>query len=157
MTARLRRLGTRRYRTSLKQRTAMLQTAAMIDIFFLMLFFILIASSVVRISGIKVNLPQAAVPQASDLGRSIVTITPPAEPGLPCRIYYRDRLMADENQFRNELLTPAGKGEKVLVIRADETVPSGLLSRIMAIAEDAKMESFIAVQPLEIKQEKRFD
>lgn len=156
MTAGLRRLGTRRYRTRLKQRAALLKTAALTDLFFLLLFFILLASSVVRISGIRVNLPRAEVPQATDLGRSIVTVTPPENPDAPCRIYYRDRLMEDENQFRNELLT-SGKSEKVLVIRADQAVPAGVLSRIMAIAESAKMESFIAVQPLEAERETRFD
>ena len=155
MTSVFRRLGTRRYRTKLKQRPV-IQTTALIDLFFLLLFFILLASSVVRISGIRVNLPKAEVPQAADLGRSIVTIAAPDEAGAPCKIYYRDRLMEDENQFRNELLA-SGKSEKILVIRADQAVPSGVLSRIMAIAEEAKMESFIAVQPMEAKRETRFD
>ena len=156
MTARLRHLGARRYRTRLKQRAGLLQTAALIDLFFLLLFFILLASSVVRISGIRVNLPRAEVPQAADLGRAIVTITAPDTPGGQYKIYYRDRLMKDENQFRNELLA-SGKSEKVLVIRADQAVSAGTLSRIMAIAEAAEMASFIAVQPLEAGRERRFD
>lgn len=155
MTAGLRHLGSRRYRTRLKQRTGLLQTAALVDLFFLLLFFILVASSVVRISGIKVNLPQAEVPQAADLGRAIVSVTAPDTPGGQCKIYYRDRLMKDENQFRNELL--ASKSEKVLVIRADQEISAGTLSRIMAIAEAAEMSSFIAVQPLEAGRERRFD
>ena len=156
MTSGLRHLGSRRYRTRLKQRTGLMQTAALVDLFFLLLFFILLASSVVRISGIKVNLPRAEVPQAADLGRAIVTITAPDNPGGACKIYYRDRLMKDENQFRNVLLA-SGKSEKVLVIRADQAVPAGTLSRIMAIAEAAEMSSFIAVQPLESGRERRFD
>ena len=38
MTAGLRHLGSRRYRTRLKQRTGLLQTAALVDLFFLLLF-----------------------------------------------------------------------------------------------------------------------
>ena len=145
----------RRYNTRLKSNSSGILFLSLIDLFFLLLFFILMASSVVRISGIRVNLPKADVPRTAGLGKAIVTIAPPAEPGLPCRIYYRDKIM-DENQLRNELLT-SGKSEKILIIRADQDVPSGMLSEIMAVAEAAEMESFIAVQTPERKPEMRFE
>ncbi|MCI5779955.1 MAG: biopolymer transporter ExbD [Lentisphaeria bacterium] len=155
MTARIGALGARRYRTRLKGLSGSAGFIALADLFFLLLFFILMASSVVRISGIRVNLPRAHVPQAAGLGKAIVTIAPPAEPGAPCRIYFRDRQM-DENQLRNELLTSSPR-ERVLVIRADQDVPSGVLSEIMAIAESAKMETFIAVSTPEARPEMRFE
>ncbi len=148
-------IGVRRYRTKLKNNPSGILLIALTDLFFLLLFFILMASSVVRISGIRVNLPQAQVPRTAGLGKAIVTVAPPAEPGLPCRIYYRDKLM-DENQLKNELLT-YGREEKTLIIRADQEVPSGVLSEIMAIAEAAKMTTFIAVQTPEIKPETHFE
>lgn len=148
-------LGHRRYRSRLKLSAKPAYFIALADLFFLLLFFILMASTVVRVSGIKVDLPRANVPQATWLGKAILTIAPPEEPGKPCRIYFRDRMM-DENQLRNELLT-AGEQEKVLVIRADQDVPSGVLSEIMAIAEAAQMETFIAVQKPELRPETRFE
>jgi biopolymer transport protein ExbD len=148
-------LGHRRYRSRLKRSTRSATVIVLVDLFFLLLFFILMASSVVRISGIRVNLPRADVPHATGLGRSILTIAPPAEPGLPCRIYYRDRPM-NENELRSELLN-AGKRDKVLIIRADQDVPSGVLSEIMAIAESVKLETFIAVQRPELRPETRFE
>ena len=148
-------IGVRRYRTKLKNNSSGILLITLTDLFFLLLFFILMASSVVRISGIRVNLPQAQVPRTAGLGKAIVTVAPPAEPGLPCRIYYRDKLM-DENQLKSELLTH-GREEKTLIIRADHEVPSGVLSEIMAIAEAAKMTTFIAVQTPEIKPETHFE
>lgn len=148
-------IGSRRYRTRLSPKLRAAHIVALSDLFFLLIFFLLLATSVVRISGVRVNLPQAAVPRAAGLGKAIVTITPPPEPGSSCRIFFRDRQI-DEDQLRRELLTDSHR-EKVLVIRADRDVPSGVLSGIMAIAESAGMESFIAVQPMAEKTETRFE
>ena len=147
--------GSRRYRPRRRQNPVFVGVIALVDLFFLLLFFILMASSLVRISGIKVDLPRAKVPQASGLGRAIVTIAPPAVPGGVCRIYYRDRELTGD-QLRNELLT-SPPPEKVLVIRADRRVPSGVLSGIRAIAEGVNMETFIAVSAPENGREMRFE
>lgn len=147
--------GTRHYRTRLKPLWKIGQCLALLDLFLLLLFFILLSSSVVRISGIRVNLPQADVPRAASLGRAILTIVPPGEPGGSCRLYFRDR-QVDTSQLRRELLSD-NRREKVLVIRADKDVPAGVLSEIMTIAESARMESFIAVQPLTVRSETRFE
>ena len=149
-------VGGRRYRPRRNAGTHLSGVIALVDLFFILLFFILMASSVVRVSGIKVDLPRArGVPQTSSLGRAIVTIAPPAEPGGPCRIYYRDRELSG-NDLRNELLS-VPPTEKLLIIRADKSVPSGWLSEIMAIAEEAEMETFIAVDAPENGQEMRFE
>ena len=147
--------GGKRYRTRLRPLWKIGQYIAFVDLFFLLVFFLLLASSVIRISGIRVNLPRAEkVPQAVGLGRAIVTITPPEKAGEECIIYFRDRRI-DANQLRRELLADKNR-EKVLVIRADKDVPSGVLYQIMNIAESAQMESFIAVQPLQEHSETRF-
>ncbi|MBR7131450.1 MAG: biopolymer transporter ExbD [Lentisphaeria bacterium] len=145
----------RRYRTRLKPLWKVSQCLAILDLFLLLLFFILLSSSVVRISGIRVDLPKADVPQAAGLGRAILTIVPPAESDGQCRLYFRDR-QVDTTQLRRELLSD-DRREKVLVIRADKVVPAGVLAEIMTIAESARMESFIAVQPLTIRSETRFE
>ena len=145
----------RRYRTKLKPLWNIGACLAVLDLFFLLLFFILLASSVTRISGIKVNLPQAEVALSSDLGRAVLTIIPPAEASGECRIYFRDRQIAIE-QLRRELISDNRK-EKVLIIRADKDIPADLLFRVIGIAEAARMESFLAVQPLKSKSETRFE
>ena len=147
--------GARRYRPKRRGRPVFVGVIALVDLFFLLLFFILMASSLVRISGIKVDLPRAKVPQASGLGGAIVTIAPPATPDGPCRIYYRDRELSGD-QLRNELLTSPPL-EKVLIIRADRKVPTGVLSGVMAIAEGANMETFIAVGTPKSGREMRFE
>ena len=143
------------YRTRLRPLWKIGQYIALSDLFFLLLFFLLLASSVVRISGIKVNLPQAEeVPQAIGLGKAIVTVTPPETAGGECRIYFRDR-QVDAEQLRRELLTGSNR-EKVLVIRPDKAVPYEVIYMIMNIAESAQMESYLAVQPLKEHSETRF-
>lgn len=146
---------TGRYRHRLRPHLGMPSCFALLDLFFLLLFFLLMASSVIRISGIKVDLPKIKAPQATDLGKAIVTIAEPAEPGLPCRIYFRDRLV-DENILRSELFSEQMQ-KKVLIIRADRNVSSGVLAEVMAIAEAAGMESFIAVQTPKNTPETRFE
>lgn len=149
------KLGSRRYKSRLRPLWRIGQYIVLTDLFFLLLFFLLLSSSLVRISGVRVNLPHAGiVPQAVGLGKAIVTIAPPEVPGKACRIYFRDRQI-DGDQLRRELLTD-NRREKVLVIRADKDVPTGVLYEIMNIAESAQMESFIAVQPLKEKPENRF-
>ncbi|MBQ9787822.1 MAG: biopolymer transporter ExbD [Lentisphaeria bacterium] len=147
--------GVRRYRTKLRPLWRIGQCLALLNLFLLLLFFILLASSVTRISGIKVNLPQANVPLSTGLGRAILTVVPAAEAGGECRIYFRDRQISWE-QLRRELVSDKRR-EKVLIIRADKDIPSGELTRIMSIAEAARMESFIAVQPLKSRSETRFE
>lgn len=146
--------GSRRYTSRLKPLWRIDQYIALVDLSFLLLFFLLLSSSVVRISGIRVNLPRTDVPQTAGMSGAILTITPPAADGENCRIYFRDRQI-DTDQLRRELLSDTRK-EKVLVIRADEGVPSGILMKIVSIAESAKMESFFAVQPLANRSETRF-
>ena len=60
------------------------------------------------------------------------------------------------DQLRNELLTSPPL-EKVLIIRADRKVPTGVLSGVMAIAEGANMETFIAVSAPASGREMRFE
>lgn len=148
-------LGAKRYKSRLRPLWRVGQYIALMDLFFLLLFFLLLSSSLVKISGVRVNLPHAEiVPQAVGLGKAIVTIAPPEQPGKNCRIYFRDRQI-DGPQLRKELLTDQRR-EKVLVIRADKDVPTGVLYEIMNIAESAQMESFIAVQPLKEQSETSF-
>lgn len=149
------KLGNRKYLTKLQPIWRISHYIVLMDLFFLILFFLLMATSVVRISGIRVNLPQANVPRAAGLGKAIVTIVPPLESGMECRIYFRDRHISSD-QLRRELLADARR-EKFLIIRADKDVPSGVTADIMAIAESAGMKSFIAIQPLAEQTETRFE
>lgn len=147
--------GGRRYQTRLKPLWHIGQYIALADLFFLLLFFLLMASSVVRISGIRVSLPKAEkVPKAVGLGRAIISVTPPDAPGQECRIYFRDQKI-DTKQLKRLLLSGSVQ-EKVLVIRADKDVPHGVVYEIMNIAESARMESFIAVQQFKEQPEISF-
>jgi biopolymer transport protein ExbD len=91
----------------------------------------------------------------SGFGRTILTIIPPVQPSGECRIYFRDRQITLD-QLRRDLIS-GSRREKVLIIRADKDIPAGVLSQVIGIAEAARMESFIAVQPLKSRSETRFE
>ena len=67
--------STRRYRMSLRSHNGFPQCVALIDLLFLLLLFTAMSTQVIRISGIRVDLPQANAPQESVLGKLIVTVT----------------------------------------------------------------------------------
>ena len=83
-------IASRRYRTKLRSHNGFPYCVALLDLLFLLLLFVAMSTQVIRISGIKVDLPQADAPQESVLGKLIVTITP-GEYENDCRYYFRDR------------------------------------------------------------------
>ena len=145
----------RRYRTRLKPLWKVSQCLAILDLFLLLLFFILLSSSVVRISGIRVDLPQANAPQESVLGKLVVTVTP-GEDENSCRYYFRDReIKLDELQsiFSRE----KERHKKTVIIRSDRKVPMGALHELIAEINGAGMPVLIAVQTPDSKPEIRFE
>ena len=77
----------RRYRTNLRSHNGLPYCVALLDLMFLLLLFTAMSTQVIRISGIRVDLPQADAPQESVLGKLVVTITP-GEYENDCRFYY---------------------------------------------------------------------
>ena len=88
----------RKYRMTLRSHNGFPQCVALIDLLFLLLLFTAMSTQVIRISGIRVDLPRADAPQESILGTLIVTIIP-GEDGNECRYFFRDReIKLDELQ-----------------------------------------------------------
>lgn len=129
----------RRYRSRLKPCQGFPTAMAWIDLFFLLLLFIIMASSVVKISGVKIDLPQhpAAEIYPGNV-QYIVTVTAATQDAPQGKIFYRDKVCTlDElrRQF-NDIRNPA---EQTIIIRADKSVPK---SRLVDIALAAKEEGF---------------
>ena len=98
-----------------------------------------------RVSGISVELPRLPAPDTAVLERYIVTITPPDQDHPQGTIYDRDKPV-DHNGLRKcfDGLHDRSKQASV-VIRADRRVPFSEVAAVMAIAEEEKLPSFIAV------------
>ena len=145
-------IGRRRYRSRLKQHLTFPSFPALLDLCFLLLMFMLMASSVVRISGIEVQLPAVNAPFVAPLGNLVVSVTG----GDNVKIYFRDR-DCDLNTLRRELAALKDPNGKTVVIRAAHDVPAGVVEEIMAIAAEARLTTLLAVRPVENKPEIRFE
>ena len=134
----------RRIRTRLKPLSGMPPMVAAIDIFFLTLFFFMLSSSFVQVSGIKVDLPRAETTVEADIEKFIVTI---AWNENGPQTFFNDRPVSRE-KLKEEFARVSGISKSAMVvIRADRRVPFEPVTEIMAMAEKAKLASFIAVMP----------
>lgn len=145
----------RRYRMRLRSHNGFPQCIALIDLLFLLLLFTAMSAQVIRISGIRVDLPQANAPQESILGKLIVTVTP-GEYDNECRFYFRDReIQLDE--LRQIFSQQNERHKKTVIIRCDRKVPMGVLYELTASVHEAGMTVLIASQTPETKPEMRFE
>jgi len=148
-------IGLRRCRSSLRVHTGFPSAIPLLDLFFLLLIFILMAGSMVRLSGIPVNLPRVQSNSLSVSGSLLVTIVPLKENG-ECQIFFRDVPCELEDLRRRFSLLPDPSGQRV-IIRADKEVPSGVLDEVIAVAQEAKLSCFLAVEPPDSAPETNFE
>ncbi|MFC2061649.1 ExbD/TolR family protein [Elusimicrobiota bacterium] len=105
--------------------------APMADVVFLLLIFFMLTSAFVLEPGIDIDLPRAVTAEDQIRQKHILTIT-------------RDRtLLLDEDLVSFNTLhriledTYMGEKAKLLIVRADENVPHGLVVRALDIARQA--------------------
>ena len=112
-----------------------------VNVFFLLLIFFMIGSSFVPVSGIPVNLPEAASVSTYSVKKYIVTLDQNG------RIYFNDAMVEDLKQLKGKLLSDIprdpGGGPGALVLRADRSNNFETISRIMAMAEELHLNLFI--------------
>lgn len=151
------RFGTRRYAPKLKPKTGWPELTALIDVLFLSLLFFALSGSFVRISGIGVELPRMEAPNVADVERLVVTVSPPEVPGRPCQVYFQDKIMTVDMLKQQFFKLNDTSKQASIIICADRRVPFETVARIMAFAESAKISSFIALAPPDVKRETRFE
>ena len=147
----------RRYVTRLKPKTGWPELTALIDVLFLVLLFFALSSSFIRISGIGVELPKVQAPNVADVERFVVTVTAPDAPDKPCLVYFQDKLMSIDMLKQHFFKLNDNSAKASIIICADRRVPFDVVSQIMAFAESAKISSFIALAPPDVKKETRFE
>ncbi|MBR4884530.1 MAG: biopolymer transporter ExbD [Lentisphaeria bacterium] len=148
-------IASRRYRTKLRDHNGFPYCVALLDLLFLLLLFVAMSTQVIRISGIKVDLPQADAPQESVLGKLIVTITP-GEYENDCRYYFRDREIKLDG-LRQIFSQQTERNKKTVIIRSDRKVPAGVLHELISSIHEANMSVLIAVQPPDARPEMHFE
>lgn len=141
-------LGERRYRTRLKYYSGWPEVTALVDIFFLSLLFFSLTSNIVRVSAIKVALPQMDTRTRAALERFVISLAPATgDSDAKMSIYFRDKPCKDLTDLFEQLskLHRVSPNASV-IIRADRSIPFEEVVRVMNGAKNAKLPCFVAVE-----------
>lgn len=114
--------------------------ASMTDIVFLLLIFFMLTSTLVTSSALDIVLPKS---KAQSVKREDVTVT--IDPELHIKI--NDQAVEESELERMLLRSVAGLEEAVVILRADEAVPTGMTVKVMDIAYRNKLKMVLATDP----------
>jgi biopolymer transport protein ExbD len=128
---------------SQKSTVSLIDLAPMTDMVFQVLLFFIISSSFVVEPGIKVNLPKSQTSELQVQQKLVISVDKSQQ------IFVDNKpVPLDQLEERIKLLLPYYQ-DKIVVIRADESVPHGLVVKIMDISKTA------GAQKLAIATEKK--
>ncbi len=112
-----------------KSSISLVDLAPMTDMVFQVLLFFILSSSFIVEPGIKVNLPKSQTSELQVQQKLIITVDKDQQ------IFVDNKPVSLESlEDKLKLMLPY-YSEKIVVIRADKTVPHGLVVKIMDIAK----------------------
>ncbi|MFQ5645970.1 MAG: ExbD/TolR family protein [bacterium] len=110
----------------------------LVDVVFILLIFFMVSSQFVEQPGIKLSLPKAASSRLSSQ-RSAVTVSLAAD----LRLFLgEDEVELEDLPDRLKAMMEK-KSKRVLIIRADKTVPHGEVIKVMDIAKTSGVEKLV--------------
>jgi biopolymer transport protein ExbD len=114
--------------------------SSMTDMVFLLLIFFMLTSTLVTTSALDVILPKS---KAQTVKKSTVTVT--INPDLQLSV---NSDIVDPSQLEIAILEAAASDpEAVIILRADESVPTGETVRVMDIAYRNRIKMVLATDP----------
>jgi len=114
--------------------------ASMTDIVFLLLIFFMLTSTLVTTSALDLVLPKS---KAQTVKRQDVTVS--ISPNLEFKV--QDQVVAEADVERSLLRAVAGIEDAVIVLRSDESVPTGVTVKVMDIAYRNRLKMVLATDP----------
>ena len=114
--------------------------ASMTDIVFLLLIFFMLTSTLVTSSALDIVLPKS---KAQSVKREDVTVT--IDPQLNIKV--NDRQVTEAELERGLLRAVGSLNEAVVILRSDESVPTGMTVKVMDIAYRNKLKMVLATDP----------
>lgn len=110
----------------------------LVDVVFLLLIFFVLCSSFVQVSAINIKLPSVQG-QLTSAEKLVVTID------KNNRYYFNDQVM-DLKTLKEQLAKIATKYHiESIIVRADESTPHGVVSRVLALANKLNLNVYFAV------------
>jgi len=114
--------------------------ASMTDLVFLLLIFFMLTSTLVTSSALDVILPKS---KAQSVNKASITVTIDAD----LKVSVNDAVVPMD-QLELQLLSLASQvPERLVILRADESVPTGETVRIMDIAYRNRLKLVLATDP----------
>ena len=114
--------------------------ASMTDLEFLLLIFFMLTSTLVTSSALDVILPKS---KAQSVNKASITVTIDAD----LKVSVNDAVVPMD-QLELQLLSLASQDpERLVILRADESVPTGETVRIMDIAYRNRLKLVLATDP----------
>jgi biopolymer transport protein ExbD len=114
--------------------------SSMTDIVFLLLIFFMLTSTLVTTSALDIVLPRS---KAQSVKRQDVTVTIDANLNIEV-----DNIVVGESELERKLMNATARlDEPVVILRSDESVPTGLTVKVMDIAYRNKLKMVLATDP----------
>jgi len=114
--------------------------ASMTDLVFLLLIFFMLTSTLVTSSALDVILPKS---KAQSVNKASITVTIDAD----LKVSVNDAVVPMD-ELELQLLSLASQDpERLVILRADESVPTGETVRIMDIAYRNRLKLVLATDP----------
>ncbi len=114
--------------------------ASMTDIVFLLLIFFMLTSTLVTSSALDIVLPKS---KAQSVKRQDVTVSIHADQ----TIKVNEEKVSESELERMLLRTVGAIPEAVIILNADESVPTGMTVKVMDIAYRNKLKMVLATDP----------
>jgi biopolymer transport protein ExbD len=114
--------------------------SSMTDLVFLLLIFFMLTSTLVTSSALDVILPKSKA-QSVNKAQITVTITPELEVSVNEEVIPVDQVEARILALAN------GDPESIIILRADESVPTGKTVQIMDMAYRNRLKMVLATDP----------
>ena len=144
----------RRFRSKLQMLSGRPDLTPLIDVLFLSLIFFMLSSSFVKMYGIKVEIPKVGPTRYSSVEKYIISVVRSNNRDL---IYFKDEELSLNDLAERLAGLAESNPNSTVVICADGGVPFELVANIMAMAERARLASFIAVNGESLRKEAVFE
>jgi biopolymer transport protein ExbD len=129
--------------STLRPGRGFLHFSSLLDILFLVLLFFLLSSNAVVRSGIAVSVPQSRSALQAAASADIITLSG----GSSSQVFFNDRLVSP-NELKDALADrPGERGNKQVVLRADQAAPYGQVIKISNIVVGSGYSLILATRP----------
>lgn len=110
-----------------------------VNVLFLLLIFFMLSSSFVQVSGIKVDLPEISTQSPLGVEKFVITVNRQG------KIYFNDEEITKWEALKEKLTQVSSRSKSgTVILRADNRASFGIVSKLMALAEEAKLNVFVA-------------